>query len=101
VAAGRHGLTTRLAQPSCHPALAAWARRGARAPPVVTTRWRHTWRWASVADGVQPGDEVWGTRWGWLTQEEGNEPGKKRNSVTHRGGRASVRWWVEVYTVAF
>jgi hypothetical protein len=59
VAASRHGLTARLAWSSSHSAQPARARRGARAPAMVTTWWR-----AVVAGSVQPGDEVWGNQWG-------------------------------------
>jgi hypothetical protein len=42
-----------IAQPSSHPAQPARARRGARAPPVVTVLWPRARRRAGTVDGVQ------------------------------------------------
>jgi hypothetical protein len=76
VAADRHGLTTRLAQPSTHSARSAQERHG----------------------GVQPGDKVWGNRQGQLAQEKGKVLGKVG---THRGGCGMMGRRSRLVTVVF
>jgi hypothetical protein len=84
-------------RPNSHPARPAWARRGARAPPVVTALWPHARRRAGAASGIQPGDEVWGIRRGQLTQKEGEVLSKVKPARTYRGsvsveGYSDGRW---------
>jgi hypothetical protein len=80
-------------RPSKYPARSARARRGARAPPVVTAWWPRARRWASTAGGVQPGDEVRGIQWLQLTWEEGEMSGKDIRGGAHPSSGTSMERW--------
>jgi hypothetical protein len=91
------------AQPSSHPARPARARRGARAPPVVTARWPRARQWAGAAGSVQPGGKRGRCRarrnrrgrTEAVAQRRGGEVGSRRRRSD--GGRirwSSVAWGV-------